>query len=394
MIPEIGETEFEELSKTEELSGNLSHDEQYNKLMKSVIENDEKTVDDGKLISDAINQGFSSFTPDMMFDNLTKDFAMAENIMGEKMIRLISGYDPRYIKKNINVPEFKRELKEKIKEKIDDLKKEKLIKKDGSFSDKGIELASLILYTEELDNLIPAGMFGERFHKKVSIYGDREDVKEYKKGDIYRDLAIKSSIKVALRRGHKELSTQDLRTFERQSKGSVNIIYGIDASGSMKGDKIEAAKKAGIALSFTAIDNKDPVGLIVFGTEIKEKISPTLDFATLLRKITEIRASMETNMTQTIHESVNMFSKEGSKHLVLITDALPTIGKDPEKEVTEAVGTARAAGITISMIGIGLDDKGKKLAEKLVQLGEGRLYSIKKLENIDKIILEDYYSVV
>ena len=35
----------------------------------------------------------------------------------------------------------------------------------------------------------------------------------------------------------------------------------------------------------------------------------------------------------------------------------------------------------------------KKLAEKIVQLGEGRLYIVKNLEELDKIILEDYYSV-
>ena len=90
-----------------------------------------------------------------------------------------------------------------------------------------------------------------------------------------------------------------------------------------------------------------------------------------------------------------MFTNENiTKHLILITDALPTTGKDPEKETLQEVSIARNAGITISLIGIKLNEKGKKLAEKIVELGEGKLYTVKNLENIGKIVLEDYYSTI
>ena len=72
---------------------------------------------------------------------------------------------------------------------------------------------------------------------------------------------------------------------------------------------------------------------------------------------------------------------------------MPTIGKEPEEETLQEVSIARNNGITISLIGINLDEKGKKFAEKIVELGQGRLYIIKDLEQIDKIVLEDYYSV-
>ena len=40
-----------------------------------------------------------------------------------------------------------------------------------------------------------------------------------------------------------------------------------------------------------------------------------------------------------------------------------------------------------------LNEKGKKFAEKIVELGQGNLYVVKDLENIDAIVLEDYYSI-
>ena len=72
---------------------------------------------------------------------------------------------------------------------------------------------------------------------------------------------------------------------------------------------------------------------------------------------------------------------------------MPTIGKEPEKQTLEEASIARNKGITISLIGINLDEKGRKLAEKIVALGEGKLYVVKDVENVDKVVLEDYYSI-
>ncbi|MEK6891806.1 MAG: VWA domain-containing protein [Nanoarchaeota archaeon] len=394
MITGSEDTELKEFGKAEELQGKLAFQQLEDKLMHSVLENDKKTIDSGKLISDAINQGMSSFTPDLMFEQLVKNYTLAKQIYGESIIRLVSGYEPDYVKKNIGIPEFQRELKEKIQEKIQELKDDGLVEKDNSLSEKGIELASLVLYFEELDRIVPKGIVGEKISKKTFIYGEKENSRCYKKGDRYRDIALKKSVKLALRRGHTTFDGKDLQVFEKQSKGQTYIIYGLDASGSMKGKKIEACKKAGIALAYKAIQEKDKVGLIVFGSEIKKVVEPTADFTRLLKEITRIKASKETDIVATIRKAIELFPSEDiTKHLILITDALPTKGDEPEKLTLEEASMARSKGITISLIGINLDEKGKKFAEKIIQVGKGRLYVVRNLENVDKIVLEDYYSV-
>ena len=394
MITGSEDVELKEFSKAEELSGKLAFQQLEDKLMHSVLENDKKTIDSGKLISDVINQGMSSFTPDLMFEQLVKNYTLAKQIYGESIIRLVSGYEPDYVKKNIGIPEFQRELKEKIREKIQELKDEGLVEKDNSLSEKGIELASLVLYFEELDRIVPKGIVGEKISKKTFIYGEKENSRVYKKGDRYRDIALKKSVKLALRRGHTAFDGKDLQVFEKQSKGQTYIIYGLDASGSMKGKKIEACKKAGIALAYKAIQEKDKVGLIVFGSEIKEIVEPTADFTRLLKEITRIKASKETDIVATIRKAIELFPSEDiTKHLILITDALPTKGDEPEKLTLEEASMARSKGITISLIGINLDEKGRKFAEKIIQVGEGRMYVVRNLENVDKIVLEDYYNL-
>ena len=394
MITGSEELQVKELSKAEELTGKLSFQQLEDKLMHSVLENDKKVIDSGKLISDAINQGMSSFSPDLMFEQLVKSYTMAKQIYGESIIRLVSGYEPDYVKKNIGIPEFQKELKEKIQQKISELKEDEFLNKDNSLSEKGIELASLVLYFEELDKIVPKGIIGEKISKKSFIYGEKENSRLYKKGDRYRDIALKKSVKLAIRRGHANFDNKDLQVHEKQSKGQTYIVYALDASGSMKGKKIEACKKAGIALAYKAINEKDKVGLIVFGDKVKEVVEPTLDFTRLLKEITKIRASKETDIVATLQKAIELFPSEKiTKHLILLTDALPTKGDEPEKSTLEEVSNAKSKGITISLIGINLDSKGKKLAERIVELGEGRLYVVRNLENVDKIVLEDYYSV-
>ena len=394
MITGSEPVEVKELSKAEELTGKLSFQQLEDKFMHSVLENDRKIIDSGKLISDAISQGMSSFSPDLMFEQLVKNYTMAKHIFGESIIRLVSGYEPDYIKKNVGIPEFQKELKEKIQQKIEDLKDQGFLGKDNSLSEKGIELASLVLYFEELDKIVPKGIFGDKISRKTFAYGEKENSRVYKKGDRYRDISLKKSVKLAVRRGHSNFEDKDLQVYEKQGKGQTYVVYALDASGSMKGRKIDACKKAGIALAYKAINEKDKVGLIVFGSEVKETIQPTSDFNLLLKEITRIMASKETDIVSTLQKAIELFPGDKiTKHLILITDALPTKGDEPEKSTLEEASIARSKGITISVIGIDLDEKGKKLAEKIVEIGEGRLYAVKNLENVDKVVLEDYYGL-
>jgi Mg-chelatase subunit ChlD len=362
--------------------------------MHSVLENDKPKIEEGKIIEEALNQGVGAFTPDLMFERLVKNYKMTKKILGESLIRYVTGYDAEYLEKNLGIPEFVRELKDRVKKKIEQLKADKLIDKDGLITQTGVEFAALVMYTEELDTIIPRGIQGERIHKKHFLYGDKEDNKTWKKGDRYRDLDIKKSAKTAIRRGHQKLDIADLRSFQRKAKGSCYIIYALDASGSMKGDKISVCKKAGVALAYKAIQQHDHVGLIVFGTDIKQTVPPTRNFASLLLAIGNIHATAETNIAATIKKSIELFPNlETTKHLLLLTDALPTRGDDPLKETLDAASMAASQKITISLIGINLNEKGRDLAEKIVEVGRGKLYMVRNISEIDKIVLEDYYRV-
>lgn len=385
----ISVKEFEEI---EELSGKLDFQAVDNKLMHSVLENDQNIIDNAKIIKESYNQSLFSFTPDLLFEKLVKNYKLAKQIFGERLLRQLTGYDPSFIENNVRIPEFQRDLKKKIEERIEQLKEEGFLDKKGTITEKGLEIAALSLYIEELDKLDSYGMLGEKIKEKAAHYGAPFDIRDYRKGDRYKDIALKRTVKTAVRRKHTSLAVTDLKMFSRHAKGKHSIIYGLDASGSMKGAKISTCKKAGIALAFKALQEKDEVGLLVFDQKIQTAISPCTNFGILLKEITKIRPGKETDIGHAILECIPLFPLHTeTKHLLLLTDGHSTVGVDPYQAALDAVEKAAAAGITVSLIGIQLEKNAKEFTEKLVALGNGRFYLVENLEELDRIVLMEYY---
>ncbi len=386
--------QLEDVERAEEASGKLASQFLDDKLMHSVLAADPKTIEHGKLIEEAFNHSIGTFVPDMIFANLIRNFSIARQLYGETMLRLLTSYSPNYLQRNLGIPEFRKELQKAITERIEQMKQQGLLTEDGSIPQKGVELASIVVYVEELDRLIAHGLLGQKGIKQHAAYGEPGVTKPFRRGDRYKDLALRPSIRRAVVRGHRQLLVQDLQSREHQSKGTMHIVYALDASASMRGKKLETCKKAGVALAYKAIAEKDKVGLVVFGTEVKDAVRPTDDFGFLLQHITQITASRQTDFASMIRKAIELFPPgHGTKHLIVLTDALPTVGEEPERQTLEAVSAARAQGITISLIGIQLDAKGTALAEQMARLGEGTFTVVHDLEELDRLVLLDYYTL-
>lgn len=383
----LGNKDIKKYTPLDELKGKLASNPDEERLMRSVLDSDEEKIDEGRLVTEGINQGMGAFNPDMMFEQIVQNYSYAKKLYGKTIIELLTTYGEGEIARNIRIPEFQKELRQKISKKIKQLKQDKILDRDNNFTPAAEKLAALILYTDELENLSKG--FGGKAQKKYYAYGYKDTTKPFKK-DRYRDLAVRKTLKLAVRRGHSEIQPDDLVAFDRKSRGERYIIYALDSSGSMKGTKISKAKKAGIALAYKAIEQGDKVGLLVFGADVTKKVEPTNNFLEILTNITGVRAKQETDIAHTIHEAINLFpDKEGTKHLIIITDAMPTRGENPEQTTLEAVSIANSKNITISAVGIKLEE-GEALAEKIVEIGKGRLYKVQESDELDKVVLQEY----
>ncbi len=373
----------------DELSGKMRSDLDEERLMHSVIENDEQTITDGKMLSESVDYAMGSFTPDLMFKNIVQNYKNAQRLYGPTIIRELTGYGNEFVEKNLKMSEFREEIRQNIEKNVKRLKDEGLLDDEGQVTNDGMKLASIVMYTEELDHLETHGL-GKKDLKEKSHYGERSETVRYT-NQRYKDINIRGSVMRAIRRGHSQIEENDLRAFERIQHGKISIVYALDASGSMRGKKISTAKKAGVALAFKAIQDRNDVGLLVFTNEVLTSIPPTKDFSLLLEALANTRAGHETDIALSISHAIKLFENGAhTKHLIILTDAIPTTGKDPLRTTLETASMAKDCGITISIIGINLEKEGERLAREIVQHGNGKLYKVNALEELDTIILEDY----
>lgn len=358
-----------------------------NKLMNSVDQSADEE-NNGKLAEDYINNSIGSFTPDIVFQNLVNNYKNAKKLYGETIIRELTDFEPGYIEKNVNIPEFKTQLKKNIAAKTKDLKNQGILNSQFVLTNEGFDLAAVNICESELDKLKIKG-FGNKKSNEFDIYGEKDSYDNYKKGTRYKDISIAQTIKNAARRNHNSIKLNDIKTYTRKKVGKVDIIYCLDSSGSMKGDKIGLCKRAGVALSYKAILESNRVGLLVFDSEIRKTINLTKDFNLLLSELVKIRASNQTNIKEVISTATEMLSKSNNtKHIVILSDGMSNVG-DVE-DIYKSAAIANSKKLTISFIGVNLDSKGSDVAEKIVDIGKGRLYKISKLDNVDSIMLEDY----
>ncbi len=359
-------------------------------ILSSLAKKEKTTVEHGQLLNEAFNQGISSFTPDLLYEHIVKNHSAAKQLFGPKLLRLLTGHSDSYLEKNIKIPEFRKSLKQEIESKIENLKKNNFLNKYGEINPQGVELASVMLAVSELDKLSEKGILPSK-NKSLLGVGSVIDFRNFKKGDSYKDIAVRKSVRSAVKRSHKDIKLEDLRSKVRKSKGKVSVVYALDASASMKGEKISMAKRAGVALAYKAIDEKDDVGLVVFNQDVLSSVEICSDFQLLLENIVKISTSSQTDFSQMINKAIELFQQtNNNKHLIILTDALPNIGSNPEKLTLKAISQAKANDISISLVGINLDNKGKQLAEKIVEIGQGRLYLASNIKDLDLIVLEDY----
>ncbi len=378
-------------SEAEDISGKLASSPLDMRLLHSILRDEEDAEKDGKLIEDAINAGIGLFSPDLLFERFVKQYSETKRFTGPSFLRLLTGYDPSYVQRNMRIPEFAKKIKETIRRKAEELGKKGLISKDYSITDKGWELSGIVALLEELNFLHQKSAFGERFRKKAKGTEPGQDHRRFSAGHRFADIDMRKTIRIAAKRGHSRIGKEDIRVVRRESKSLLNVVFALDASSSMRGQKLAQCKRSALSLAFNAIRNKDNVGIVVFGADLKAVVEPTRDFGRIVRTIMRARAGSLTNIALTIRRAAELLLKsKGDKHIILITDSKPTAGERPKEDALREVRKARARGITLSIIGIELDEESAGFSESLVETGGGRLYIVRNVEELSLLVLEDY----
>lgn len=141
------------------------------------------------------------------------------------------------------------------------------------------------------------------------------------------------------------------------------IVFVIDTSGSMQGDKIEQTKRA-LKFCVNTLNPSDRFNIITFSTDVQGLSSNNLleaskeNIAKALKAIDQIEATGGTNIDGALRAALGSDFSTGSTHakmIVFMTDGLPTVGVTDPQSILSGVATSNPKKVRIFNFGVGND---------------------------------------
>jgi len=194
------------------------------------------------------------------------------------------------------------------------------------------------------------------------------------------------------------------RVDEQLEKSKIlpkEVVFVVDTSGSMQGEKIEQTKKA-LKFCLSSLSESDRFNLITFSTDVNGLSSNNLleankaNVAKALAAVDQIEASGGTNIDGALRAALGSDFTAGSakaKMVVFMTDGLPTVGvTDPQSILTDSIAATTKNKVRVFNFGVG-NDVNTHLLDKLALQADGVSTYVSPREDIE-VKVSDFYGKI
>jgi Ca-activated chloride channel family protein len=175
-----------------------------------------------------------------------------------------------------------------------------------------------------------------------------------------------------------------------------DVVFVVDTSGSMQGEKIEETKRA-IKYVLHAMGQGDRFGLIQFNTDVDYFKLHLLAATPENKKSAEsyvdgLEARGGTDISDALNMGCSMLNEVSDRpaYLILMTDGEPTVGETSEAKILKSVAPKRE--VRIFDFGVGYDIN-TRLLNKLAEQHHGTSQYIEPNENVE-IAVSNFYEKI
>ncbi|WP_199749625.1 von Willebrand factor type A domain-containing protein [Corallococcus sp. AB038B] len=185
------------------------------------------------------------------------------------------------------------------------------------------------------------------------------------------------------------------RDVSRAERKPAHLVFVIDVSGSMAMESRLGMVKRSLRLLVDALDERDWVSIVVYGSTAHQVLAPTnaTQTAVILSAIDSVQAEGSTNaqagMELGYALAASHLVKGGINRVILCSDGVANNGITQADGIWARVKEQAAAGITLSTVGFGMGNYNDVLMERLAQVGEGNYSYVDKLEEARRIFVQN-----
>ncbi len=172
-----------------------------------------------------------------------------------------------------------------------------------------------------------------------------------------------------------------------------DVIFVMDTSGSMRGEKIEQARAA-LDYCIQNLDRTDRFNIVTFGTDVKPFKNDLVDATPENLKgarvfVEDVVAHGQTNISGALRKALAGKAAAGRERIMIfVTDGAPTVGERSPEKIIEQV-KQQNAGTRIFVMGVG-NDVNAHLLDQLAEVTDGSSEYFAPKEELDNKVAALY----
>jgi Ca-activated chloride channel family protein len=195
------------------------------------------------------------------------------------------------------------------------------------------------------------------------------------------------------------IGVQGYEVPEWQRKPAV-LTFVIDVSGSMDRENRLGLVKQSLDMLIERLDRDDTVAIVVYGSEARIVLNPTLGSETfqLQAAIHSLRPEDSTNAEAGLRlgyqVAMQAYQPGATNRVILCSDGVANVGKTGPEAILDEIRGYVSEGIYLTSVGFGMGNFNDVLMEQLANDGNGNYAYVDTLEEAEKLFVEDLTSTL
>jgi Ca-activated chloride channel family protein len=185
------------------------------------------------------------------------------------------------------------------------------------------------------------------------------------------------------------------KEMDRRKRGSANLVFLIDVSGSMQGEDRLGLVVENLRVLTKALLPDDTVAIVTYAGSEGLALPPTsgADKATILAKLDSLGAGGSTNggagITLAYSTAQSRFLKEGINRVILCTDGDFNVGTTSETSLVDLVAAEAKKGVFLTVCGYGSGNLNDSMMEAITNKGNGVYHYIDSAREGRKVFQDE-----